>query len=89
MAAKPRYPRLSAFKTAEALRAHVQGLGRIGLLSDAEVSAVEGALSDLAAAFAYFNQYGVTMERAYEPGAPSFIIRDPDGLIIEIIGQLP
>ena len=41
---------------------------------------------DLAGAYAYLADAGVVMERPWTPGSPSFIIRDPDNLVIEIIG---
>ena len=42
---------------------------------------------DLATAYTFLTEARVTMERPWTPGAPSFIIRDPDNLVIEIIGE--
>jgi catechol 2,3-dioxygenase-like lactoylglutathione lyase family enzyme len=43
---------------------------------------------DLQAAYQYIESQGVQFERHWTPGARSFIIRDPDGLIWEIISEL-
>jgi len=40
---------------------------------------------DLEAAYRHFASHQVVFERPWEPGARSFIIRDPDGLVWEII----
>ncbi|MCB0018311.1 MAG: VOC family protein [Anaerolineales bacterium] len=42
---------------------------------------------DLASAYTFLAEARVPMYRPWTPGAPSFIIRDPDNLVIEIIGQ--
>lgn len=42
---------------------------------------------DLKAAYDYFQQNKVTIERAWKPDAVMFVIRDPDGMLWEIIQQ--
>ncbi len=42
---------------------------------------------DLEAAYHYFLTHKIAFERPWKPGARSFIIRDPDGLVWEIIGS--
>jgi catechol 2,3-dioxygenase-like lactoylglutathione lyase family enzyme len=44
-------------------------------------------VADIEAAAAYLRDHQVTFVRAWHPGAVSFIIRDPDGLVWEIIQQ--
>lgn len=44
-------------------------------------------VDNLAAAFTYLQEKGVTMAQPWKSGEPSFIIQDPDGLFIEIIGE--
>ena len=43
-------------------------------------------VSDLPAAWDYLQQHDVDYARSYADGARSFWIRDPDGLVLEIIG---
>ena len=43
---------------------------------------------DIQAAYQYVESHQVQFERRWEAGARSFIIRDPDGLIWEIISEL-
>jgi catechol 2,3-dioxygenase-like lactoylglutathione lyase family enzyme len=42
---------------------------------------------DLEGAYRHFQSHNVTFERAWQPGARSFIVRDPDGLVWEIIAS--
>ncbi len=42
-------------------------------------------VEDLARAAGNFEAHGVEFEKVWEEGAPSFVIRDPDGLRIEVV----
>lgn len=42
-------------------------------------------VNDIAAAYAHFQTHGATIDMAWEPGQPSFHVRDPDGLVLEIV----
>ncbi len=42
---------------------------------------------DLESAYHYFLSHNITFERLWQPQARSFIIRDPDGLVWEIIAS--
>jgi len=44
-------------------------------------------VDDLESAAAYLEEQGVVFEKAYTLGARSVIIRDPDGLVIEVIDE--
>ena len=43
-------------------------------------------VEDIAEAARHFEAHGAEFEKAWEEGAPSFVIRDPDGLRIEVVG---
>lgn len=42
-------------------------------------------VEDIAEAAGHFEAHGVEFEKAWEEGAASFVIKDPDGLRIEVI----
>ncbi len=42
---------------------------------------------DLGASFRYLQGHGVRFESEYQEGKPGFFIKDPDGLIIEIVAR--
>lgn len=42
---------------------------------------------DLGSAFEYLKQKQVKFETEWQEGKPSFVIKDPDGLFIEVIGR--
>ncbi len=43
-------------------------------------------VKDIGEAARHFEAHGTEFEKAWEDGASSFMIRDPDGLRIEVIG---
>ena len=43
------------------------------------------SVKDIAEAARHFETQGVEFEKMWEEGAPSFVIRDPDGLRIEVV----
>lgn len=48
---------------------------------------VDLMVDDIEAAFRHLQASGVRFEREWKPGARSFLIRDPDGLVWEVIGR--
>ncbi len=48
---------------------------------------VDLMVDDIAVAFRHLKGSGVTFEREWKPGARSFLVRDPDGLVWEVIGR--
>jgi catechol 2,3-dioxygenase-like lactoylglutathione lyase family enzyme len=48
---------------------------------------VDLMVEDIEAAFRHLKASGVVFEREWTPGARSFLVRDPDGLVWEVIGS--
>ena len=48
---------------------------------------VDLMVDDIAAAFRHLKAGGVSFEREWTAGARSFLVRDPDGLVWEVIGR--
>ena len=44
-------------------------------------------VENLAEAAGHFGAHGVEFEKAWEEGAASFVVRDPDGLRIEVVAR--
>ena len=51
------------------------------------VVSVDLMVEDLAAAHRHFKAHNVAFEHDWTPGARSFHIRDPDGIVWEVIGS--
>jgi catechol 2,3-dioxygenase-like lactoylglutathione lyase family enzyme len=47
------------------------------------------SVDDLHAAYLYFQQHQVTIAQAWHEGAVMFVVRDPDGLHLEILQATP
>ncbi|KAA3648144.1 MAG: VOC family protein [Chloroflexi bacterium] len=57
-----------------------------GYLSVATFS-IDLLVNDLEAVVSYFKENDVVFAEDWEAGKPNFVIRDPDGLFIEVVGK--
>lgn len=46
---------------------------------------VDLMVDDIEKAYKYFQENDIEFETDWEPGSPRFFIRDPDGLVLEVI----